>query len=208
MVNPSPSRSVRLVDAQAPGRPLVIASLYRDYPAAELDTIEAQWAAARQEAETAGLAAGLTPLEHSHWDWRNKALSVASGHHRLVAIKVGGDVQGVMAVWRSPRPSRLGEGPVVYVDYLEAAPWNLKRFTTAPRYIGVGTVLIAEAVRVSREAGLGGVGLHSLPQAETFYQDRCRMVRVGPDPDYYELTYFEFTDQRAREWLVAIGESL
>jgi len=36
--------------------------------------------------------------------------------------------------------------------------------------MGVGTILIAEAVRPSLEIGLTGrVGLHSLPQAEAFY---------------------------------------
>jgi len=76
-----------------------------------------------------------------------------------------------------------------------------------PRYVGVGTLLIAEAVRLSVETGLDGVGLHSLPQAETFYQDRCRMTRLGPDPDYYELTYFEFTGRQAVDWLTANGGS-
>ena len=68
-------------------------------------------------------------------------------------------------------------------------------------------MLIAEAVRLSMEMGLGGlVGLHSLPQAEAFYA-RCRMTRVGTDPFYYDLTYFEYTGQQASDWLASIGES-
>ena len=70
------------------------------------------------------------------------------------------------------------------------------------------TVLITEAVRLSLEMGLGGrVGLHSLPQAEGFYTHRCRMTRVGTDPHYYDLTYFEYTGQQATDWLAAIGEA-
>jgi hypothetical protein len=77
-----------------------------------------------------------------------------------------------------------------------------------PRFIGVGTVLIAEAVRLSVEMGLGGrVGLHSLPQAEAFYT-RCGMTKVGPDPHYYDLTCFEYTGRQATDWLASIGESL
>jgi hypothetical protein len=53
-----------LVDAQAPGRPLVKADVYRDYPAVELDTIEALWAQAREAAATAGSVQGLTSVEH------------------------------------------------------------------------------------------------------------------------------------------------
>jgi hypothetical protein len=44
----------------------------------------------------------------------------------LVAVECDGEVQGIMAVLRIPQPARLGDGQVVYVDYLESAPWNLK----------------------------------------------------------------------------------
>jgi hypothetical protein len=172
-----------------------------------LDTIESQWAKARENAAGAGSGAGLAPLEHEHWDWRNKADRIEAGQAMLLAIECAGDVQGVMAVLRIPQLARLGEGSVVYVDYVETAPWNLKGFTTPPRFVGVGTLLIAEAVRLSLETGLyGRVGLHSLPQAEAFYT-RCTMTRVGPDPSYYDLTCFEFTGQQATDWLAAIGGS-
>ena len=118
-----------------------------------------------------------------------------------------GEVQGVMAVDRTLRPARFGNDRVVYVDYLEAAPWNLKGIADPPRFLGVGTVLLVEAVRLSVETGHGGrVGLHSLPQSEPFYI-RCRMSRVGPDPEYYDLTYFEYTEQQAADWLASIGEA-
>ena len=75
-----------------------------------------------------------------------------------------------------------------------------------PRFFGVGAVLVAEAIYLSREEGCDGrVGLHSLPQAEGFYA-RCGMTRVGFDPDYYDLPYYEFTSQQATNWLVSIGE--
>jgi hypothetical protein len=96
---------------------------------------------------------------------------------------------------------------VVYVDYVESAPWNLKGYADVPRFLGVGTILIAEAIRLSLEMGLEGrVGLHSLPQAEAFYA-KCQMTRVGPDPAYYELTYFEYASQQATAWLTATGGS-
>lgn len=76
-----------------------------------------------------------------------------------------------MAVLSLPRPARLGDGYAIYVDYLESAPWNLKNGVEPPRFLGVGTVLLIEAVRMSADAGFEGrVGLHSLPQAEAFYR--------------------------------------
>jgi hypothetical protein len=170
-----------------------------------LDRIEHVWGQAR---DAAARAAGQVPLEHAHWDWRNKADDVAAGVFNLVAVAVQSDVQGVMAVKRLPRPAAIGGGQVVYVDYLEAAPWNLKGMTAPPRYVGVGTALMIEAIRISWEVGLGGrVGLHSLPQAEAFYP-RCGMTRVGVDPGYYDLTYFEYTGQQATTWVAAVGETL
>jgi hypothetical protein len=126
----------------------------------------------------------------------------------LVALDVDGQIQGLMAILRHARPARLGDGAVVYVDYLEAAPWNLKGFVDRPRFLGIGTVLMAEAVRVSAEEGLDGrVGLHSLPQAEAFY-DKCKMTRLTADPAYFDLVYFEYSGRQGIDWLNSIGESL
>jgi hypothetical protein len=123
----------------------------------------------------------------------------------LVAVEAKCDVQGMMAVLRTPRHSHASRKDVVYVDYLESAPWNLKISTNQPRFLGVGTVLIAEAIHLSLEMGLEGrVGLHSLPQAETFYKGRCRMSKFGADPSYSDLTYFEYTGQQAIEWMATI----
>ncbi len=198
-----------MVDALAPLRPFLQAYVYRDYPAVLLDDIEASWADARERAATEELATGLAPLEHSHWDWRTKIDSVEAGHHMLVVVECQAIPQGIMAVLRTPRHSSDSGEPVVYIDYLESAPWNLKSTTSRPRFLGVGTVLIAEAVRLSLEMGFNGrIGLHSLPQAEPFYRTRCRMSEFGVDQDYFDLVYFEYTGQQASEWLAAIGESL
>ena len=208
MSMPSSFRKVNLIDARAPGKPLVEAELSRDFPFAELDKIESDWADARTGAAAATGAAGLAPLEHAHWDWRNKADSVRAGLHLLVAVEFRWRIQGIMAVLQAVRPARLDSKRLVYVDYVEAAPWNLKAVTSSPQFLGVGTLLIADAVRLSHEKGCEGrIGLHSLPQAEAFYT-RLKMTNLGPDQYYYGLPYFEFSSQRASEWLNSIGEVL
>jgi hypothetical protein len=70
---PSSLRRVELIDGRFRERPVIEALLYRDYPSSQLEVVESQWAQAREQAAAAGLAAGLAPLEHSHWDWRSKA---------------------------------------------------------------------------------------------------------------------------------------
>jgi hypothetical protein len=147
---------VRLIDARSPTQVVVSATLYRDYPGILLDEIEAQWQVARDQAANLGQMQGLAPLEHAHWDWRNKTESVQTGRNMLIAIEYEDEVQGLMAVLRTPRFGLLGNGPVVYVDYVESAPWNLRMFVGAPRFLGVGSTLIADAVRLSVESGLDG----------------------------------------------------
>ena len=57
-------------------------------------------------------------------------------------------------------------------------------------------------MRASVDEGFHGrVGLHSLPQAEEFYEQKCGMTRIGVDPDYESLSYFELTQERAAEIL-------
>jgi hypothetical protein len=206
MANPSSARIVRLVDS-SDRRRLVEAYVYRDYPSIELEFIESTWATARAQATEQGLSRGLASLEHAHWDWRNKVHSVEAVHHRLVAIEYRNQVQGIMAVLQAPKRSRLSDEPLLYVDYLESAPWNLRSGANPPRYMGIGTALIAEAVHLSSDAGLEGrIGLHSLPQSEAFYKSRCRMKELGQDIQYFDLTYFEFTSEQAIQWLADIGD--
>ena len=62
----------------------------------------------------------------------------------------------------------------------------------------LGKRLVWAAVRASFDEGFHGrVGLHSLPQSEAFYEEKCGMVRVGEDPDYNSLVYFELTRELA-----------
>ncbi|HET6572785.1 MAG TPA: hypothetical protein VFG68_04220 [Fimbriiglobus sp.] len=203
--NPVPPRPIRLIDGLA-GSPqeVVPASLVCDLPPDRLPDIEQAWSPARQAVSTHLLALGR-PAEHAHWNWRNKS---NPDRHRIFAVECAGGVQGLMAVLRKPRPAGIAAapGPVVYVDFIEVAPWNLKSGPNPPRYRGVGTVLIAEAIRLSQEMGLcGRVGLHALPQAEDYYLSHCRMTWVGRDDRYYDLAYFEYTEQQAAEWLAESG---
>ena len=97
----------------------------------------------------------------------------------------------------------------MYVDYVEVAPWNRTAPPIqAPRFGGVGTLLISAAIRMSMgQAARGCVGLHSLPSAEEFYRVRCGMTRIGPDPSYYDLVYYEYPEGVSAQWLTATGLS-
>ena len=115
-------------------------------------------------------------------------------------------MQGLMLVnttnYVSRMDGQLGK-PLVYVDYLESAPWNLKDLTPdPPRYQGVGIRLIEVAVRFSLEEGFGGrIGLHALPQAEYFYEKICKMTRGEIDRQYHDLVWFELTAADAKKFV-------
>lgn len=140
-----------------------------------------------------------------HWDWRQKTAQVQG----LLAFKgfsvICADVtQGLMRVdlTKAARLSNQTGRPLVYVDYLEAAPWNRPEITKTPRYRGVGMALITAAVELSVQEGFKGrIGLHSLPQADVFYRDKCGMADLGPDSACQGLRYFELTPDTARAFL-------
>lgn len=200
-------RSVNLIDCRAADRPLVAAFLYRDCAAGILVSAEDSWSDARRRLRDLTEHLDEAPLEHAHWNWRNKSDRAGDENCSIVALERESEIQGLMLVLRELKASRHSNQRIVYVDFLETAPWNLRLAGTSPRYAGVGTVLIADAVRLSRQLSAGGrIGLHSLPQAEAFYS-RIGMTFLGKDPDYHDLGYYEFGSEEAKNWLESLGES-
>ena len=146
-----------------------------------------------------------------HWNWRTKIAQVQGllAFHGFSVI-CEGVTQGLMRVdlrQAARVPSQQGK-PLVYVDYLEVAPWNRPELGRVPRYRGVGTALVSAAVVLSEQEGFKGrIGLHSLPQADAFYHDRCGMTDLGPDPSCQNLRYFEMTPEQALVFLAEGSES-
>ncbi len=134
--------------------------------------------------------------QSSHWNWRAKmgAIRGMLGNQSF-AIECDGETQGLMIVdlMKTCRSKHTKNKPLVYVDYLEAAPWN-RESLTEPRFRGVGTVMLAAAIQLSRDEGFAGrIGLHSLPQSESWYAKRG-MSDLGRDPSYQNLRYFEMDE--------------
>jgi hypothetical protein len=140
-----------------------------------------------------------------HWDWRAKNAEV-SGLLAFQGFSVvcANMTQGLMRVdltRTAQAPVQKGK-PLVYVDYLEVAPWNRPDLGQAVSYKGVGTALMVAAIALSEQEGFRGrIGLHSLPQAESFYRDHCGMIDLGPDATYQNLSYFEMTPDQAKVFL-------
>jgi hypothetical protein len=195
-------RPTRLADWRVNPAVFIPAAIVRHFPASRLPGVEAAWSPARKELAAAFQAGGFE-LESSHWNWKMKAERVEAGELDLFAVECEGVIQGLMAIAPDPRAAVLTPGQsVLYVDFLEAAPWN-QHAPARPRcFGGVGKVLIVEAVLSSQLLGSGGrVGLHSLPQAKRFYEVKCGMTQLGADPNYHDLVYFEYPEEAGTAWV-------
>lgn len=136
---------------------------------------------------------GSLSIQDQHWNWRSKCSLLSESGYRVFSLLTESEVEAAM-VLRVGAASRdiAQQLPVVYVDYLAVAPWNRKPLQDPPRFRNLGTLMIGAAVELSRMLGYDGrCGLHSLPQAEGFYQ-RIGMRDLGVDHGYHDLRYFEF----------------
>src|SRR5262249_32493332 len=99
-------------------------------------------------------------------DWAATSATLQFLASRCLGIAGRGRAQGLMMVKIAGCACRLPPDagqPLVYVDYLEVTPWNLRALTQTPRFGGIGVRLIEAAVRLSiGEGSHGRVGLHSL----------------------------------------------
>ncbi len=141
-----------------------------------------------------------------HWDWSRKV--EAQGGMLAnpgFSIVCDGLTQGMMIVDTAKHRCRIDgqKGKhLVYVEFVENAPWNRAELFTPPRYRGVGSILIRAAVALSEELEFHGrIGLHSLPQANRFYADTCGMTDLGTDRDRQGLRYFEMTPEQAQAFV-------
>jgi hypothetical protein len=142
--------------------------------------------------------------EHDHWDWDEKSHDLKFTAYRCLGIRYEDEVQGLMMISTLAVEGRLpvhkGK-PVLYVKYIESAPWNLKGYVSADaRFGGIGVSLIRAAIAVSLEEEFRGrIALHSLPQSEPFYGRF--MEDLGIDPNVEKLRYFEMSEERALKFV-------
>jgi hypothetical protein len=182
----------------------------------QLTDYEGEWLPeqfkAMQRLKRAGIERKHWP-QSRHWDWRRKTAALQDIlSNPGFSIVCGGVTQGMMLVENATKRCRLDRQKgqhLIYVSFVENAPWNRKELLfDPPRYRGVGTVLIRAAVELSKNDEFKGrIGLHSLPQANAFYANTCGMTDLGPDQDYQGLRYFEMTPEQAEAFIAKGGRT-
>ena len=184
----------------------VSAELFDRITQANLDDWVREWRPAMTglvaDLRAAGANTSSLP-QTAHWDWEQKVRRVEGLlAFRNFAVVAEGKTQGLMRVElnQTGRVSAQAGKPLVYIEYLEVAPWN-RGDVSGQRFRGVGSALVSAAVELSLIEGFAGrVALHSLPQAEGYYRDVCGMTDLGLDPSYDNLRYFEMTAEQAAEF--------
>ena len=142
-----------------------------------------------------------------HWNWESKLRRVeGSSHLESFSIICEGKTQALIILDKSRRSvlSCQKDKFLVYIDYIETAPWNRYNYSGfKPIYRGCGILLIRQAVEFSFENFYDGrIGLHSLPQSEKYYVDKIGMTDLGVDTSYQNLRYYEMTPEQSNNFLL------
>lgn len=190
-------------------RSAVAAELWDAITDRQLADWEAEWVPALFEGLQRLNRAGVTRADwprNRHWDWRRKTEALQGMlAHPGFSIMCNGVTQGMMLLDTTMKRCRLAPQSgknLVYVEFIESAPWNRAELLAQPRFGGIGTVLIRAAIELSKDEDFKGrVGLHSLPAANGFYANTCGMTDMGADQAYQGLRYFEMTSEQAEAFI-------
>lgn len=183
----------------------VEAELWDDITEDHVNMWQADWLPVINQ-HRAKLESTKTPLskwpQDLDWCWDKKTeMSRGLLSFRRFSLICDDKLQCLMLVNLTKLSGRLqGQSgkDLVYVEFLSTAPWNRNDISPEPVFSGAGLIMIRTCVELSIAEGLRGrIGLHSLAQAEQFYQ-RCGMTEMGVDPDCDDLKYFEMTEEQAK----------
>ncbi len=127
---------------------------------AEIDATEDMWYPFLLNATQTLLQSGVPVRQlpqHKHWMWSNKARRYHGiPGYAFFGVFCAGGTEGLM-LFNTVRECRLPSqknAPLVYVDYLATAPWNIHPLSNTPRYIGA-SVSHYSSLR-QRTAGISG----------------------------------------------------
>lgn len=184
------------------------AAVFRGLDRKNLDDFTRTWQPALRRGRSrlsSWTAAADANVQDSHWDWVKKAMRATQVlAYETFAVECNGCTQGLMLVdtTKFARLEHQRGKELVYIELVATAPWNRPQLVTQPQYKGVGRVLIGTAISLSYDLEFKGrVGLHSLPQSETWYREHAGFTDLGIDAPK-EMRYFEMTEEQASAFLM------
>lgn len=185
---------------------LVGATLIEGLKPVDLLLLEREWGPARGDLLKKLVLSGVDRQkmpQSINWDWSKKAADLSMWESKGFGIICEELWQGAMLTKSATHVSQLNDDvgkPLIYIDYLEVAPWNwpIEEIGQKRRYGAIGSIFVKAAIELSAAEGFHGrIGLHSLPQAEGFYESVFTMTRGDADPNKQNLVYFELSRKNA-----------
>lgn len=183
------------------------AEVFRDLDQKNLDDFERLWRPtlkSRRDEFPSWAAAADANAQDSHWEWVEKTKDATrSLQYETFAVECSGKTQGLMLVdvTKFGRVDGQQRRELAYIELLATAPWNRPKFVPKPRYKGVGRILLGTAISLSVDLGFKGrIGLHSLPQSESWYRTEAGFTDGGYDPAK-KMQYFEMTEAQAAAFI-------
>ncbi len=132
-------------------------------------------------------------LEDEHWRWLDKSFHYRGEGYKWFFLVAENYPQAACLVYQ-PKNSVAGAGKIFYIEYIATAPWNRTNAIAERVFSGVGSKLLTQVINYARnDLKLSpGFSLHSLPQAEKFYE------KIGmtpfPQHDKQGLRFYEWVD--------------
>lgn len=106
-----------------------------------------------------------------HWSWFSKSLNYHDDEYKWFFLRTDSAVEAACLIY-FPKKSVFSDGNIFYVEFIAVAPWNRFSPLEDKRFKGVGKMLLQAVIKYGTKS-LGyqhGFCLHSLPQAQGFYE--------------------------------------
>jgi len=136
-------------------------------------------------------------LEDYHWNWSKKAFHYNTSEYNWFFLKTSEGIQSVCMTYH-PKKSVVQSINIFYIHYLASAPWNRKSSLHERKYKGVGIEILKQVqvyfLKVHKYDY--GFSLHSLPQAQSFYQ-HIGMINYPEYNDEQGLLFYEMNNKNA-----------
>ena len=140
-------------------------------------------------------------LEDHHWNWPKKAFHYNTSEYNWFFLKTSDGIQGVCMTFH-PKKSVIQSINIFYITYIASAPWNRESTLHKRKYKGVATEIIKKVQIYFLKTHNYNYGfcLHSLPQAQSFYQ-RIGMINYPEYNDEQGLLFYEMSNENAITFL-------
>jgi hypothetical protein len=140
-------------------------------------------------------------LEDYHWNWSKKAFFYNTPGYDWFFLKTSDGIQGVCLTFH-PQKSIFQNTDIFYIKYLSSAPWNRKSSLHERKYKGVGNEILKQVQYyfLQKHYYNYGFSLHSLPQAQSFYE-HIGMVNLPEYNDSNGLFFYEISKENAISFL-------